>query len=83
MARYISRWAEPKNTKEVRAAERIAKIITEDFALDLERVGYYLVRNHPTIVYHRFDVMALTASEEYDTLMTEYLGADRGYRLSK
>jgi hypothetical protein len=83
MARYVSRIAAPKNTKEIRAAERIAKILTEDFGLDLERVGYHLVRNHPVIVYHRFDVMALTASEEYDTLMTEYLGADRGYRVSK
>lgn len=83
LSRYVHRWAEPKNTKEIRAAERIAKILTEDFGLDMERVGYHLVRNHPVIVYHRFDVLALTASQEYDTLMDEYLGADRGNRLSK
>jgi hypothetical protein len=41
-------------------------------ALDLERVGYYLVRNLPRIVYHRLEVMALSAQEESDILMGEY-----------
>jgi hypothetical protein len=59
------------SSKEVRQAEKIAKLITEDFSLDLERIGYYLVRNLPKIVYDRFEVIALTAGEEYDKLMTE------------
>lgn len=61
----------PVHTKETRAAERIAKIIMEDFNLDLERVGYHLVRNHPIIVSRRLDVMALSAGEEHDILMAD------------
>lgn len=64
----------PQNTKEIQAATRIAKIINEDMGLNLEAVGYHLVRNHPPIVWHRLEVLALTAGEEYDKLMTEYLG---------
>ena len=59
------------HTKETRQAQKIAKALTEDFSMDLERIGYYLVRNHPAIVYHRLDVLALTAAEEYDKLMAE------------
>lgn len=69
----------PSQTKETRAAERISKILTEDFNLDLERVGYYLVRNHPNIVFGRFDVVALTAAEEYDKLMGEMKKGGIGY----
>jgi hypothetical protein len=62
------------HTKESRKAEQLAKLLTEDFSIDLERVGYYLVRNLPLIVFHRFDVLALTAQEEYDKLMVEMKG---------
>jgi hypothetical protein len=62
----------PVNTKESRAAEKIAKIIMEDFSLDLERVGFYLVRNHPIIVSRRLDVLALSAGEEHDTMVAEF-----------
>jgi len=61
-------------TKESKKAEQLAKLLTEDFSIDLERVGYYLVRNLPLIVFHRFDVLALTAQEEYDKLMEEMKG---------
>lgn len=64
----------PQNTKEIQTATRIAKIINEDMALNLEAVGYHLVRNHPPIVWHRLEVLALTAGEEYDKLMSDYLG---------
>ena len=60
-----------QSNKETRKAEALAKLLTEDFSIDLERVGYYLVRNLPTIVFHRLDVLALTAQEEYDKLMEE------------
>jgi RNase adaptor protein for sRNA GlmZ degradation len=72
MARRLR--AEAVHTKESKKAEQLARLLTEDFSLDLERVGYYLVRNLPTIVYHRFDVLALTAQEEYDKLMVEIKG---------
>jgi hypothetical protein len=72
MARRLSPVA--THNKESRKAEQLAKLLTEDFSIDLERVGYYLVRNLPTIVYHRFDVLALTAQEEYDKLMVEIKG---------
>jgi len=64
----------PENTKEIQVATRIAKIINEDMGLNLEAVGFHLVRNHPPIVWHRLEVLALTAGEEYDKLMGEYLG---------
>lgn len=70
MARYQSRLF-PTHGKEMKAAERLAKLLTEDFALDLERVGFYLVQNHPVIVYHRFDVLVDTAQEEYDKIYGE------------
>lgn len=66
-----SLFREPVNTTESRKAEKLAKLLTEDFGADLERIGYYLVRNHPVIVYRRFEVLALTAQEEYDKLMGE------------
>ena len=64
----------PQNTKEIQAATRIAKIINEDMGLNLEAVGFHLVRNHPPIVWHRLEVLALTAVEEHDKLMSDYLG---------
>jgi len=64
----------PENTKEIQCANRIAKILTEDMGMNLEAVGYHLVRNHPVIVARRLDVMALSAGEEYDKLMVEYKG---------
>jgi hypothetical protein len=64
----------PENTKEIQVATRIAKIINEDMGLNLEAVGFHLVRNHPPIVWHRLEVLALTAGEEYDKLMSDYLG---------
>ncbi len=66
--------------KETRKAEQIAKLLTEDFSVDLERVGYYLVRNLPMIVFHRFDVLALSAQEEYDKLREEMKGNTHGLR---
>ena len=60
-----------QSNKETRKAEALAKLLTEDFSIDLERVGYYLVRNLPTIVFHRLDVLALSAMEEYDKLSEE------------
>jgi RNase adaptor protein for sRNA GlmZ degradation len=66
--------AEAVHTKESRKAEQLAKLLTEDFSIDLERVGYYLVRNLPVIVFRRFDVLALSAQEEYDKLMEEVKG---------
>lgn len=72
MARRLR--AEAIHTKESRKAEQLAKLLTEDFSIDLERVGYYLVRNLPVIVFKRFDVLALTAQEEYDKMMEEIKG---------
>ena len=66
--------------KETRLAEQIGKLLTQDFAVDLERVGYYLVRNLPLINYHRFEVLSLTAMEEYDKLMLEMKGPNNGVR---
>lgn len=69
----------PENTREIQYAKRFAKLINEDMGLNLEAVGFHLVRNNPTIVYHRFEVIALTAGEEYDKLMEELKGVRNGY----
>ena len=68
------------HNKETRLAEQIGKLLTQDFAVDLERAGYYLVRNLPLINYHRFEVLSLTAQEEYDKLMLEMKGPANGLR---
>lgn len=73
MTYRISR-AKAVSTKETRAAERIAKIINEDMGLNLEQVGFHLVRNHPPIVWHRLEVLSLTAGEEYDRMIDEMNG---------
>jgi hypothetical protein len=52
----------------------MAKLLTEDMGLNLESLGFHLVHNHPVIVSRRLEVVALTAGEEYDKLMTGYLG---------
>jgi len=67
-------------TKETRMAEQLGRLLTQDFAVDLERVGYYIVRNLPLINYHRFEVLSLTAMEEYDKLMLEMKGPANGLR---
>ena len=63
------RYQKPQISKEMKQAQKIARILTEDFSTDLEAVGYHLVRQQPLIIYHRFEVIALSAGEEYDTLM--------------
>ena len=72
MARRLS--ATPTHNKESKKAEQLARLLTEDFSIDLERVGYYLVRNMPMIVLKRFDVLVLRAQEGYDRLMDEMKG---------
>lgn len=71
----------PENTKEIQYSNRMAKLLTEDMGLNLEAVGFHLVRNHPVIVARRLDVLALTAQEEYDKLMGEYIGEQHVGRL--
>jgi hypothetical protein len=61
-------------TKEIRYAERIAKLLNEDMGLNLEAVGFHLVRNNPVIAYKRLEVVSLMAGEEYDKLMEEMRG---------
>jgi hypothetical protein len=68
------------HTKESRMAEQLGKLLTQDFAVDLERAGYYMVRNLPLINYHRLEVLSLTAMEEYDKLMLEMKGPANGLR---
>ena len=68
------------HNKETRIAEQIGKLLTQDFAVDLERVGYYIVRNLPLINYHRLEVLSLTSMEEYDKLMLEMKGPANGLR---
>ena len=59
-------------TAESITAKKIAQLLTQDMSIDLDRVGYYLVRNQPRIVWHRFDAVALSASDESEQLEQEY-----------
>jgi hypothetical protein len=68
------------HNKETKTAEQLGRLLTQDFAVDLERVGYYMVRNLPLINYHRLEVLSLTAMEEYDKLMLEMKGPVNGLR---
>ena len=77
---YSVRRTSAQHTKETRAAEQLGKLLTQDFAVDLERVGYYMVRNLPLINYHRLEVLSLTSMEEYDKLMLEMKGPNNGLR---
>ena len=72
MAYSIRRTA--THNKETRMAEQFGRLLTQDFAVDLERVGFYMVRNLPLINYHRLEVLSLTSMEEYDKLMLEMKG---------
>lgn len=69
----------PENTTEIQCSKRFAKLINEDMGLNLEAVGFHLVRNHPLITFHRFEVISLTAMEEFDKLMEEMKGGRNGY----
>jgi hypothetical protein len=66
----------PESSKEIQFSNRLAKLLTEDMGLNLEALGFHLVHNHPVIVSRRLEVVALTAGEEYDKMMTGYLGED-------
>ena len=77
---YSVRRTSAQHTKETRAAEQLGKLLTQDFAVDLERVGYFMVRNLPLINYHRLEVLSLTSMEEYDKLMLEMKGPNNGLR---
>jgi len=68
------------HTKESRMAEQLGRLLSQDFAVVLERVGYYMVRNLPLINYHRLEVLSLTSMEEYDKLMLEMKGPNNGLR---
>ncbi len=64
----------PENTNEIKVANRLAKLLNEDMGLNLEAVGFHLVRNNPVIAYRRLEVLSLMAGVEYDRLMEEMRG---------
>lgn len=39
-------------TKEEKVAERIS-VLLSDFSLDLEKIGYYIARNTPYVIFSR------------------------------
>lgn len=39
-------------TKEEKVAERIS-VLLSDFSLDLEKIGYYVARNTPYVIFNR------------------------------
>ena len=56
-------------TEEQKQAKKIARIMTEDFSVDLDLLGSWIVRDFPVIIFRRFEVVYLSAKYEYDKLM--------------
>lgn len=58
-------------TPEQQTAKKVSRLLTEDFSLDLEHLGYWLASEFPVIIFRRLEVVYLAAKDEYDRLMGE------------
>ena len=56
-------------TKEEKVAERISTILS-DFSLDLERIGYYIARNTPYVIFCR-SIEVLEAAQFQQPIIDE------------
>lgn len=75
MSRYSIR--KPSVTTEQRIAKRIAKIMTEDFSSDIERIGYSIGADFPPIIFYRLETMYLAAKDEHDRIMGREVETER------
>ena len=60
-------------TKEEKVAEQMGKLLT-DFHLDLEKVGYYLAKSTPYIIYRRSLEVLESAQFQEDIIEQERIG---------
>lgn len=67
MSRYYRK--RPSNTKEHILAKKMSKVVTDDFACDLDGAGYYIAADYPPIIFHRLETIYLAAKDEYDRIM--------------
>ncbi|MGA1048392.1 MAG: hypothetical protein ACO3UU_10290 [Minisyncoccia bacterium] len=67
MSRYSIR--RPTNDKETKVSNKISRALTEDFACDLDGVGYYISSEHPPIIFWRLETVYLAAKDEHDRIM--------------
>ena len=59
----MSRFLQPRFTKEERVAMRIGDLLS-DYRLDLDAVGTYVAQSNPYTVYRRFEAVAESAQQE-------------------
>ena len=59
----MTRFRQPRITKEERVAIRIGELLS-DFRLDLESLEYYIARANPYVIYRRFENVAESALAE-------------------
>ena len=59
----MSRFLQPRFTKEERVAMRIGDLLS-DYRLDLDAVGTYVAQSNPYTVYRRFETVAEAAQQE-------------------
>jgi hypothetical protein len=60
-------------TNEEKVAEQMGKLLT-DFHLDLEKVGYYLAKSTPYIIYRRSLEVLESAQFQEDIIEQERIG---------
>jgi len=60
-------------TSEEKVAEQMGKLLT-DFHLDLEKVGYYLAKSTPYIIYRRSLEVLESAQFQEDIIEQERIG---------
>jgi len=63
----------PEITKEEKVAVKIGNLLT-DFTLDLEKVGYYVARATPYLIYRRSLEVLESAQFQQDTVEQNRLG---------
>lgn len=66
MSRYSIR--KPAVSTEQKMANRIGRILTEDFSSNLDSIGYYL-GSLPPIIFYRLETLYLSAKDEHDRIM--------------
>jgi hypothetical protein len=56
-------------TAEQRQAKKLAKLLTEDFSINLELIGHFIAYENPNIIIRRLEVVYLAAQDSYDRMI--------------
>lgn len=55
-------------TLEQRQAKKLARLLTEDFTINLDMLGHFIAFEQPNIILRRLEVVYLSALETYDRI---------------